>query len=323
MFARVFFAYLFSLCVVCLLTSTAYCADKYVFILSSLTNPYWQTVKQGIEDESKKTGITSTILTATNDQAPEDFLNLCQSAISQKPSIMVLGSPTTAVGLQCLREAQNHGIKVALLDAEITVADAKKSGILLSYSVGTNNSLLGDKGAQFVAANSVSASPKVLIIEGMVGSINNAHRVTGFKQGLARYLPKAKIVNCVSAEWDRLKALNITADTITRTPDLNVVFAANDMMALGAVEAIRNAGKTNQILVIGVDGVAEARKSILAGRMSCSVAQIPYLIGKRSVDLAQQSLHGQCFQKTEQTPLLVLTKNVLESKTDPLLRYVR
>jgi len=98
---------------------------------------------------------------------------------------------------------------------------------------------------------------------------------------------------------DRLKALNITADTLTRTPDLNVVFAANDTMALGAVEAIRAAGKTKQILVVGVDGVPDARKAILAGRMTASVAQLPYLIGKRSAELAKLSVHGQCSGKTE------------------------
>jgi D-allose transport system substrate-binding protein len=67
-------------------------------------------------------------------------------------------------------------------------------------------------------------------------------------------MPGAQIVGCKSAEWDRLRALNITADTLARSPDLSVVFAANDVMALGAVEAIRAAGKTRQVIVIGVDG---------------------------------------------------------------------
>jgi D-allose transport system substrate-binding protein len=303
--------------------TSAYATENYIFILPSLGNPYWQTVKQGIEDGGKETGIRLTVLSAMSDQAKEEHLNLCQSAISQKPSIIVLCTTTTAVGLQCLREAQNQGIKVAVLDAMISVEEAKKSGVDLSFSVGTNNVLVGERAAQFIAANSKLAAPKTLILEGMVGNINSSNRVSGFKQELAKDLPKAVIVNSVSAEWDRLRALNITADTLTRTPDLNVVFAANDMMALGAVEAIRAAGKTNQIVVVGVDGVPDARKAILAGRMTASVAQLPYLIGKRSVELAKESVHGQCSGKTEKTPLLTLTKNVLELASDPLLKYVR
>jgi len=305
-------------------TSTStYAAEKYVFILPSLGNPYWQTVKQGIEDGGKDAGIKVTVLSAVNDQAKEEHLNLCQSAISQHPSIIVVCTTTTAVGLQCLREAQKQHIKVAVLDAIISIEEAKKAGINLSFSVGTNNVLVGEKAAQYVATNSKVAAPKTLILEGMVGNNASTDRVSGFKQELAKKLPKAKIVNSVSAEWDRLKALNITADTLTRTPDLNVVFAANDMMALGAVEAIRAAGKTNQIMVVGVDGVSDARKAISAGRMTASVAQLPYLIGKRSAELAKDSVQGKCSGKTEKTPLLTLTKSILESNSDPLLKYVR
>jgi len=302
---------------------SAYAVEKYIFILPSLGNPYWQIVKQGIEDGSKEISVKPIVLSAMSDQAKEEPLNLCQTAISQKPSIIVLCTTTTSVGLQCLREAQSQGIKVAVLDAMISVAEAKRSGVNLSFSVGTNNILVGERAAQFIASNSKSTAPKVLILEGPVGNINSANRVSGFKNELAKDLAKAIIVNSVSAEWDRLRALNIAADTLIRTPDLNVVFAANDMMALGAVEAIRAAGKTNEIIVVGVDGVPDARKAILAGRMTASVAQLPYLIGKRSVELAKESMHDQCSGKTEKTPLLTLTKSVLESNSDPLLKYVR
>lgn len=303
--------------------SVAFAAEKYIFILPSLGNPYWQTVKQGIEDGGKEAGIALTVLSAISDQAKEEHLNLCQAAISQKPSIIVICTTTATIGLECLRESQKHGIKVAALDAMVSVDEAKKAGVNLSFSIGTNNVMVGEKAAQFVASKSKWTAPKILVLEGMAGNINSTNRVSGFKKELARLLPQAKIVNSISAEWDRLRALNITADTLTRTPDLNVVFAANDMMALGAVEAVRTAGKTNQIMVVGVDGVPDARKAILAGRMTASVAQFPYLIGKNSVQLAKDSVHGQCSGKTEKTPLLVMTKSVLESNTDPLLKYVR
>jgi len=301
----------------------AYAADKYIFILPSLGNPYWQTVKQGIEDGSKEAKIDLTVLSVVSDQAKEEALNLCQSAISQKPSIIVLCTTTNAVGLQCLRETVKHGIKAAVIDADISVEEAKKSGINLSFKIGTNNLMLGAKAAQFVAGNATGPKPKVLILEGMVGNLASTNRVAGFKQELAKTLPGATIVSCIAADWDRLKALNITADTLTRTPDLGVVVAANDMMALGAVEAIRTAGKTKQVMVVGIDGVADARKAILAGRMTASIAQLPYLIGLRSVELAKESVHGQCAGKTEKTPLLTLTKSVLQANSDPLLKYVR
>ena len=133
----------------------------------------------------------------------------------------------------------------------------------------------------------------------MAGNNASAERVSGFKQQLAKDKPQSKIVNSISAEWDRLRAQNITADALTRTPDLNVVYAANDMMALGAVEAIRTQGKAKDTIVVGVDGNADARKAIASGRMTASVAQLPYLIGKRAVALAKESVLGKCSAKTE------------------------
>ena len=297
--------------------------DKYIFILPSLSNPYFQAVKQGIEDGGKESKISLSVLSTMSDTAKEEPINLCQAAISQKPTMIVLCTTTTSIGMECLRQIQKNGIKVAILDAIISVAEAKKAGINLSFSIGTNNLTVGEMAAKFVVSTQKNASPKILILEGMEGNNNSTNRVSGFKSELAKNMPKAKIVNCVSGEWDRLKALNITADTLTKTPDLNVVYAANDMMALGAVEAIRSAGKTKQISVVGVDGVADARKAILAGRMTASVAQLPYLIGKRSVELARDSVAGKCSGKTEDTPLIVLTQSVLGSKTDPMLKYVR
>jgi len=310
------------------LSPGAYAADKYVFILKRIGNPYWQAIKQGIEDGGKEAGISLTVLSPNNDQAKEEHLNLCEAAISQKPAIVVLGAATTAIGLQCFREAQKQGIKVADIDATISVAQAKKSGVNLSFTIGADNTMIGRRAAQFIAGTSVSAmktsrAAKVLILEGVVGSPPSTDRVAGFKEELAKVLPQAKIVASTSAEWDRLRALNITADTLTKTPDLNAVFAANDVMALGAVEAIRAAGKTNQIIVVGVDGVPDARKAILAGRMTASITQLPYLIGKRSVELATKSVRGECSGRTERAPLLILTKSVLESKKDPLLQNLR
>lgn len=296
---------------------------KYIFILKWIGNPYWQAIKQGIEDGGKEAGISLSIISPNSDQAKEEHLNLCEAAISQKPVIIVLGAATKAIGLQCFRESQKEGIKVADIDATVSVADASKSGLNLSFTIGADNTVIGMKAADFIAGVKKTAAPKILVLEGVVGSPPSTDRVAGFKQELAKVLPQAKIVASTSAEWDRLRAMNITTDTLTKNPDLNAVFAANDVMALGAVEAIRIAGKTNQVIIVGVDGVPDARKAILAGRMTASITQLPYLIGKRSVQLAVKSVHGQCTGTTERAPLLVLTKGVLEAKKDPLLQYVR
>jgi ABC-type sugar transport system substrate-binding protein len=136
-------------------------------------------------------------------------------------------------------------------------------------------------------------------------------------------MPDAQIVGSASAEWDRMKAMNLTADTLTHAPDLNVIFAANDVMALGAVEAVRTAGKQGQVTIIGVDGIPDARKAVMDGTMTASITQLPYFIGMRTAELAVNAVQGKQIGRMEVAPLLVLTKDVLSSNKDPLLQYVR
>ena len=94
-------------------------------------------------------------------------------------------------------------------------------------------------------------------------------------------------------------------------------------MALGAVEAVRAAGKQGQVMIVGVDGIPDARKAILEGTMTASITQLPYFIGKRTAELAVDAVQGKQFDRTEVAPLLMLTRDVLTENKDPLLQYVR
>jgi len=122
--------------------------------------------------------------------------------------------------------------------------------------------------------------------------------------------------------YEDLKAANITNDTLQRTPDLVAIFCANDDMALGSVEAARAASK-DKLIVIGVDGNINAVKSIKAGRLNASVAQLPYLVGMQAVENVKKLLAGDKVQETINVPTLVLTKEVIEANKDPMLQYVK
>jgi len=135
-------------------------------------------------------------------------------------------------------------------------------------------------------------------------------------------VPGLNIVASLPGDWDSLKAANITNDTLQRTPDLVAIFCANDDMALGAVEAARSAGK-DKLVVIGVDGNTNAVKSIKAGRLNASVAQLPYLVGMQAVEDVKKVLAGEKVPEMTYVPTLVLTKQVIEANKEPLLQYVK
>ena len=151
------------------------------------------------------------------------------------------------------------------------------------------------------------AKGSVLVIEGLSGNITGAKRAHGFADELKTAVPGLAIVASLPGDWDSLKAANITNDTLQRYPDLAAIFCANDDMALGAVEAARSAGK-DKLIVIGVDGNVNAVKSINAGRLNASVAQLPYLVGMQAVEDAKKVLAGEKVAEFTYVPTLVLTK---------------
>jgi len=136
-------------------------------------------------------------------------------------------------------------------------------------------------GADYLAsALGKDAKGPVLVIDGMSGNVTGAKRAHGFAEELKKKAPGLNIVASLPGEWDSLKASDIANDTLQRNPDLVAIFCANDDMALGAVEAARAAGK-DKLVVIGVDGTQSALKSIEAGRLNASVAQLPYRCCRR------------------------------------------
>ena len=93
-------------------------------------------------------------------------------------------------------------------------------------------------------------------------------------------------------------------------------------MALGAIEASRSAGKA-EVVVTGVDGTQSALKSIKAGRLNASVAQLPFLMGMRAVEESKKALAGEKVPEFDYVPTVILTKGVIEANKEPMLQYVK
>ena len=104
--------------------------------------------------------------------------------------------------------------------------------------------------------------------------------------------PGISIVASQTANWERDQAFNVTQNMLQSHSDLQAIFAANDMMALGAVEAIAAAGRTGDVLVVGFDALDEARQAIREGRMAATIAQHPRDMGRLAIESAWSILQG-------------------------------
>lgn len=307
------------------LASTPVMAEgEYGVLMKTLANPFWGAMGQGVEDGAKNEGVTYYIQAVESDQAAESQLNVCNTMLERSPVAMITAAINSTNLLPCLKVAREKGIHVVDLDGNLDPAILDAESLDITFSIGSDNVKAGAQGAEYLVSQlGADASGPVLVIEGLSGNITGQKRAQGFAERLGELAPGLEIVASLPGDWDRGKAANITNDILIRNPDLVGIFAANDGMALGAVESVFAAGKGGDVIIIGVDGNSDAVKSIKEGRLSASVAQLPYLVGKQAVENVKKAVAGDSVDNEIIVPTLVLTREVMDNGDEPLLEFVK
>ena len=267
-------------------------------------------------------GVNGVMYQIDEDRDSVSQLNLCNTIIQKKPAVIVLGAVTKNVGIECFKNATAKGIKVADIDGNVSVEDAKESGFPLAFSVGSDNFLIGQTAATYLASLNQKPDPSIFIVEGLTGNTVSKKRVDGFKSKIIELIPQAKIVASIAGDWDRLRAANITTDILIKEPKLDYIFSASDVMTYGIIESVKVA-KRSEITIVSVDAQFQILNSIKSGKLKATVAQLPYLMGRRSVELAVKAVTENLNGHSEFTEIPIVTKEFLENKDNPVLKYIR
>jgi D-allose transport system substrate-binding protein len=302
--------------------SSAMAADKtFGVLLKNVKDPYWAFVSDGAKAAAKELGVEVVVLASQSDADVGPQLEICNTMIQRKLDAFIVAAVTPTGLFPCLAQLTKAGIPILDIDANVIKDQADKAGVKVSNSLGSDNYEAGVLAADYVATKMPKG--KVLIIEGSPGSLPAIGRRDGFKEEAAKSHKDIEIVASLNANWDRNKAADIATDVLTRYPDLGAIYCASDEMAVAASEAARAAGKPN-VMTVGIDAMPDALKAIKAGRMTASVAQLPYMMGYQGVKMANDILGGKTFDPWKQaTPVFVVDKASLEANTEPLLKWVQ
>ena len=193
------------------------------------------------------------------------------------------------------------------------VDDARTEGA--NCYVGTDQVAIGAKAAEFLHQLYPNGG-KVAQIEGQAGSPNARARIKGFTETLKKY-DNLKLVASQPGNWDRMTALNVTSNILRQHPDLVGIYANNDGMALGVVEAVKKAGKLKEVAIVGTDGIREAKRSIANNEMRATVAEFPYEEGILGVQVALRILAGQPIPPWVVSPQAVITADNVKDFPNP------
>lgn len=274
-------------------TSGTTSKKKVGLVLSTLNNPFFVSMKEGAQKAADEAGYTLIVADSGNDAAKER--SNVEDLIQQGVSVLII-NPTDS-------DAVGNAIKVAN-DSKIPVitVDRKANSGTVACFIASDNVKAGQMAAEFLAQK-LGNKGNIVELQGTPGASATNDRGKGFTDFIAT-MPDMKIVASQSANFDRQKGLDVMQNIMQSTPEFDAVFAHNDEMALGAIKAL--AGKN--VLVVGIDGGADAQKAVQDGTMAATIAQQPDLMGSLAVQNAVKMTNNETVPTSIPVDLKLITK---------------
>ena len=279
---------------------------KIALVLKTLNNPFFIDMQKGAEDAARRLNVDLTVQAAERETDVEKQMQIIENLVETGVNALAIAPSGSKEIVPAVGKAKQAGIPVIIVDDRIDAQAAAAAGVKQDAYVGSDNVEGGRIAGRFLV-QIAGGKANVAILEGIPGHQTGDARLKGFKE-IVSQAPGVKIVTSQTANWERDQGFNVFQNMLQANPSIDSVFACNDMMALGAVEAIRAAGKTGKIHVIGFDAIDDARKAIAAGTMDGSVAQFPSEMGRIAVENAVKLIKHEPVAAETATKLEMVTK---------------
>jgi D-allose transport system substrate-binding protein len=290
-------------------------AVSLYFMLRGISNEFWTTMKDAIEGQAAADGVDVYVELLSSDDDISGQIEKLSTAIASGGYDGVGAAPVSGTNIiECVISANNLGIPFCNIDDRIDADELKAAGGWLTAYAGTDNKAIGDMAANYIMDTiGKDAKGTIVVLEGATGSSAGEAR----RDGAISVFETYSDINLVSqpANWDKNKAYDVTTNLLQQYTDLKAIYCANDSMALGAVEAVENAGRSDDIIIVGTDGINDALTAIEEGRLNATCKQDPAAIGLACYQmLLDDVLTGNVGSldsevQTEYASALLITKN--------------
>ena len=266
--------------------------------VSTQNNPFFVSLVEGAEKQAAALGVKITVADAGDDAAKQtsDIEDLVASGIS----VLIVNPVDSDAVTGAVEAAKAKGVKVIAVDRAV-------NGVDIECQIASDNVLGAELATQFIV-DTLGEGAIVAELEGVTGASAAIDRSTGF-HNIAD--SKLEVVARQTANFARAEGMSVMENMLQANPDIQAVFAANDEMALGAMEAISGAGK--DIMVMGFDATDDAIASIKAGQMAGTIAQQPALIGSTAVSNALKLINGEEIEKSIPVEVTLVTIDNVET----------
>lgn len=259
-------------------------------VVKTLNNPFFIEMQKGAEEAARKAGVTLLVQAAEREVDVERQMQIIENLIERKVSALCIAPSGSREIVPVIVKANKAGIPVLAVDTRVDEKALAAAGGRIETFIGSDNYDGGRIAGAFVAEK-LGGRGNIAVLEGIPGHETGDARLRGFRDAIAK-TPGIRIVASQPANWERDQGFNVCQNILQAHPGVQALFACNDLMALGATEAIAAAGKTGKIIVVGFDAQPEARGAIQKGTMAATVAQFPARMGATAVEHAAKLLRG-------------------------------
>lgn len=251
--------------------------------ISTLNNPFFVSLSEGAKQKAKELNINLSIVNASDDTAKQT--SDIEDLISKNVRVIIVNPVDSDAVAPAVLDAINGNIPVISVDRGV-------NGVEVTSAISSDN-VAGARLAGEYLIELIGENSKVAELIGIPGATATIDRGKGFHQSADG---KLNIVASQTANFNRAEGLTVMENILQSNPDIKGIFAHNDEMALGALEAVQSLGK--EIVIIGFDATDDAIYAVKNGTMKATVAQQPELMGAIAVETALKIINGETVEKT-------------------------
>lgn len=263
--------------------------------VSTLNNPFFVELRDGAQQAADAAGVQLDVVDAQNDSATQT--NQIATAATSGTDGVIINPVDSDAAAASVAPLVSNSTPIVAVDRAVNGAEVQ--------SLVSSDNVAGGKQAADELAKAMGGKGTVIVLQGVAGTSASRDRGAGFADGLKAY-PDIKIVAQQTANFDRAEALNVATNLLQANPGVTGLFAENDEMALGAIQAL-GAKAGADVKVVGFDGTADGLAAIEAGTMTATIAQQPAELGKRSVEVLVQLLNDETVEKSIPVPVTTVT----------------
>ena len=281
------------------------------FAINTLNNPFFVDMKQGAEKAAKAAGVEVLIQATEREMDVEKQVQIIENLLQMNVQVLCITPNGAKEVIPAITKANRTNIPVIVVDSRVDLRALHEANGWITSFVGSDNVEGGRLAGEYIV-RTLRGNGNVAILEGPAGHETSDSRLKGFHEALD---PEKgmKIVSSQLASFDRSQGYSVFQNVLQAHPNIHAVFACNDLMALGAIEAVAAAGKTGRIVVVGFDAIDDARRAIKDGSMDATIAQYPNDMGFRAVEAAAKALKGEQIPKSIATRIELITKDNVDA----------